>query len=110
MGKMDRRPDDSAALDSPEQLKQHIDRILHLKEEVKGLNSDISDEYKLAEGAGFSKEALKYVVKRATQDQDDVKNLEALVHFYEDIYHGRVSISRGTKDATRAGARQRLDA
>lgn len=108
MGKMDRGTD--IALTSPDQLKAHIDRILHLKEEVKGLNSDISDEYKLAEGAGFSKEALKYVVKRATQDQDDVKNLEQLVHFYEDIYHGRVKIEAGTQPATRAGTRQRLDA
>jgi uncharacterized protein (UPF0335 family) len=46
-----------------DELRLLIERIERLKEEIKGLNDDVSDVYGEAKARGFDTEAMKRVIK-----------------------------------------------
>lgn len=66
---------------SADRLKSFVERVERLKEEIAGLNTDVSDIYKEAESGGFDKKALKEVIRRRAMD--DVENFDGLVATYE---------------------------
>lgn len=62
-------------------LKSLIERIEHLEEEKKGVQSDIRDIYAEAKGAGFDVKALRHVIKmraKAESEREEEKHIFAL--------------------------------
>ena len=79
------------------QIRAFVERVERLKEEIKGLNEDVSDVYKEVKGAGFDVKALKHIVSLRSKDQNEVQEFEAVVELYKDAI--------GMGFATRAPAR-----
>lgn len=52
-------------------LKKYIDRIMKLKEEVAGINSDIKSVYDEADKMGYDRNAIKYIVKIKFKELSD---------------------------------------
>jgi uncharacterized protein (UPF0335 family) len=63
----------------------YINRIAALEEEVAGLRSDIRDIYKEAKDAGHLKSAIRMVVKRKMEDEDERLSHEAIESEAEQI-------------------------
>jgi uncharacterized protein (UPF0335 family) len=73
-------PPQKPSLEAPDEkkrLRSIVDRIVRLEEEKKGLGSDIKDIYTEAQSAGYSKKAVRIVVKRELEDADARASREA---------------------------------
>lgn len=64
------------------QLRSLVERIENLEESIKELQSDKSDIYAEAKGAGFDVKALKAIIKERKQDRDKAAELEAILDTY----------------------------
>ena len=65
-----------------ERLKSFVDRIVRLKEEVKGLNDDIKDIKLEAKGAGFEPKILMKMVKETLTEKEKVREEQELTDLY----------------------------
>lgn len=77
-------------------LRQYVDRIERLKEEIKGLNSDVSDVYQEAKSTGFNVKALKTLIAERARDPRELSEIEGLVDLY------RLAVSGEIKDHSHA--------
>lgn len=81
--------DNSAA-----RLKAIVDHIERIESDIKDMNSDKSEVYKEARGAGFDVKVLREVIKRRRMDASDLSERESLIDTY--------LAALGTPIATRA--------
>jgi len=87
---------------SASRLKSFIERVEHLKDEIKALNGDVSEIYKEAKAEGWDTAAMKALVKeRAAMEKspEGYAELQSILDLY------RHAIETGTLSATRARAR-----
>lgn len=67
-----------------DELRLFIERIERLKEEIKGLNDDVSDVYGEAKSRGFDTAAMKRVIKLRKMEPHARQEAEALLATYLD--------------------------
>ncbi len=60
------------------QLRSVVDRIVRLEEEKSGLSADIKEIYEEAKSAGWTKKAVRIVVKREMEDSEQRASREAV--------------------------------
>ncbi len=65
------------------QLKQYIERVERLKEEIAGLNEDVSEVFKEAKGNGFDTKIMKIIIKERAMDKDALDEQETLLDVYK---------------------------
>lgn len=78
-------------MDDTEILRSLVDRVIRLKEEIQGAQSDIADLYSEAHSQGFDKKAIKEVVKRAMMRQEQLtayEQLDLITETYWTNYNG----------------------
>ena len=78
-----------------EQLRQHIERIERIEEEVKALNSDKSEFYRAAKAEGYDPAIIKKVVALRRQDPHKVAEEQALTELYLDALGSALPITTG---------------
>ena len=66
-----------------EQLRSLVDRIERLEEEKRALAEDIRGIYAQAKSTGFDVKALRKVVADRRKDQDELRDLDAIVDTYK---------------------------
>ncbi len=76
-------------------LRSYAERIVRLKEEIKGLQSDIKDIGLEATGQGFDKKALMVVVSRMMEDEK-AKMKRIAAEAYADVYLASLGMLDGT--------------
>ena len=84
-------------------LKSFIERVEHLKDEIKALNGDVSEIYKEAKAEGWDTAAMKALVKeRAAKEKspEGYAEMQSLLDLY------RHAIESGTLPATRVHAHE----
>lgn len=81
-------------------LRNIVDRIESLEEEIKGLNSDKSDIYAEAKSNGFDVKALKAVIAHRRKDPKEVQEQTAIFQTY------MTALESGTPIATRVRTRE----
>lgn len=64
------------------ELRQFVERIEHIEEEVKDLNRDKSDIFKEAKSSGYDVPALKEVIRKRAQDPGKRSAHESMVDLY----------------------------
>ena len=64
------------------QLKAIIERIERMHEERKAIAEDIRDIYAEAKANGFDTKVLKAIIKRRSQDANDLKEFEEILELY----------------------------
>ena len=79
---------DAPAGFAKEHLKQFVERIERMDEEIKELNSDKRDIFAEAKANGFCSKALKIVIRRRAQDSNSRDEIDALVALYETSLSG----------------------
>jgi uncharacterized protein (UPF0335 family) len=67
-------------------LRQHVDKIVRLKEDAKKVRDEIAAEYATAQAEGFDKKVLRVLVKRLESDPDALAELDELLRLYEAAY------------------------
>ena len=67
---------------SREQLKSIVERVEKLEEEKAAVASDIRDVYSEAKGNGFDPKVLRAIVRRRKQDEDELREHEAILDTY----------------------------
>lgn len=76
-------PNESDAPDvSDAMLRQYVERVERLEEEIKELNADKSDVFQEAKGNGFDVKALKTIIKIRRQDDGERREHDAVVETY----------------------------
>lgn len=65
-----------------DELRLLIERIERLKEEIKGLNEDVSDVFKEAKSRGFDTATMKRVIKLRTMESHTLQEADALLTTY----------------------------
>lgn len=65
-----------------DRLRSIIERIERLGEEKKALQSDISDVFAEAKGAGFDVKVIRQVIRIRRQEPADVEEFETLLDLY----------------------------
>jgi uncharacterized protein (UPF0335 family) len=65
-----------------DELRLLIERIERLKEEIKGLNDDVSDVYQEAKSRGFDTATMKRVIKLRKMGTAERQEAEALLDTY----------------------------
>ena len=65
-----------------DRLRNLVDRIERLSEEVKALQSDIRDIYKESGSAGFDVKVLRQLIRLRRMEPGDVEEQEALLILY----------------------------
>lgn len=81
-------------------LRSYVQRVERLRDEIAGLQGDVSEVYKEAKSDGFDVPALKAVIgERAKREKDPAKwrDLTEVAALYRSI------LEDGTELATRAG-------
>jgi len=73
---------DAPAGFAKEQLKSFIERIERLEEEKKAIADDVKDVFAEAKANGFDVKALRTILKIRKEDEDQRKELEAIVELY----------------------------
>lgn len=66
-----------------EQLRLFIERAERLKEEIKGLQADLSDVFAEAKGQGYAPAIMKEIIKLRAMDTDARREREALLDTYK---------------------------
>ena len=64
------------------ELKQFVERIERLDEEIGALNEDKRDVYAELKGRGFDTKAVKRIVQIRRQDHSERMQFEAIVELY----------------------------
>jgi uncharacterized protein (UPF0335 family) len=72
----------NAGNQTPEMLRQFIDRVERLEEEKSGILSDIRDVYSEAKGYGFDPKIMRQVVKMRAMDKQDLDEHDQLIETY----------------------------
>lgn len=67
---------------SKDQLRNIIERVERVSEEIKGLRSDVSDIFKEAGGNGYDVKALRHLVKLRAEDPAKRAEREAVLETY----------------------------
>ena len=67
---------------TPEMLRQFIERVERLEEEKSGILSDIRDVYSEAKGYGFDPKIMRQVVKMRAMDKQDLDEHDQLIETY----------------------------
>ncbi len=65
-----------------EELKQFIERIERLEEEIVGLNADKKEVYAEAKGRGFDVKTIKHVIALRRKDFAERQEEEAILELY----------------------------
>lgn len=65
-----------------DQIRAFVERIEKVQEFIDEFNSDKTDIYNEAAGAGFDKKALKEAIRLRKMDADERSEREALVDLY----------------------------
>ena len=71
------------------QLKSIVERVERLREEVKGLNDDVSDVYKEAKSNGFDPKIIKKIVADRAKDPGKLSEEQELYALYWEATGGR---------------------
>lgn len=66
-----------------EQLRQYIERIERLAEEIKALQSDQKDVYAEAKSAGFDTKIMRQIVRLRKMEEHDRSEQEELLDLYK---------------------------
>ena len=72
----------NAGNQTPEMLRQFIERVERLEEEKSGILSDIRDVYSEAKGYGFDPKIMRQVVKMRAMDKHDLDEHDQLIETY----------------------------
>jgi uncharacterized protein (UPF0335 family) len=72
----------NAGNQTPELLRQFIERVERLEEEKSGILSDIRDVYSEAKGYGFDPKIMRQVVKMRAMDKQDLDEHDQLIETY----------------------------
>jgi len=64
------------------ELRQFIERIERLEEEIKDINADKSDVYGEAKGRGYDAKIIKKVVALRRRDRDQVREENTILNLY----------------------------
>ena len=80
-----------------DQLRAFIERIERLDEELKAINEDKREVFAEAKGNGFDTKAMKIILQRRRQDQNERTELEALVELYESSLGSSVRVHEGAE-------------
>ena len=72
----------NAGNQTPEMLRQFIERVERLEEEKSGILSDIRDVYSEAKGYGFDPKIMRQVVKMRAMDKQDLDEHDQLIEPY----------------------------
>ena len=67
-----------------EELKQFIERIERLEEELRAINDDKRDVYAEAKGRGYDVKVMKRVIQIRRQDHSERVEQEAILELYLD--------------------------
>lgn len=70
------------------QLRQYIEQIERLEEEIKALNSDKSEYYKAAKGEGFDPKIIRKVIAQRRRSASEREEEEALIDLYMSALSG----------------------
>ncbi len=65
------------------QLKQYIERIERLAEEIKALQEDQKEVYAEAKGNGFDTKIMRQIIRIRKMDKDDLDEQETLLDIYK---------------------------
>ena len=82
-------------------LRSYVQRVERLRDEIAGLQGDVSEVYKEAKSDGFDVAALKAVIGERAKREKDPHKFAALT---ETAALYRSALEDGTELATRAGA------
>ena len=63
-------------------LRQIIERVERLNDEVKALNADKSEVFSEAKSTGFDVKAIKALLKERAMDPDKRQEIEAILDLY----------------------------
>lgn len=63
-------------------LRQYIERIERLTEEIKALQDDVKDVYAEAKGNGFDTKIMRQVIRIRKMDKDERDEQETLLDLY----------------------------
>lgn len=77
-----------------QQLASFIDRILRLREEIDGIQSDVKEVYAEAKAQGFDKTAMGTLVselRKASKDASKAQEAAAVLDLYREAYHRAAS-------------------
>ena len=66
-----------------EELKQFIERLERVAEEIAGLRQDYKDVMTEATGRGFDKKAIVAILKLRAKDHSEVQEEEAILELYK---------------------------
>jgi len=70
----------STAADS---LRDHIEAIERMEEEIRGMRSDVSERYKWAKAEGYDVKCMKQIVAIRRMRTDDRLEMESIVDTYK---------------------------
>lgn len=65
-----------------EELKQFVERIERLDEEIAGINGDKKDVYAEAKGRGYDVKAIRQILRIRRQDAAERQEQEAILELY----------------------------
>jgi uncharacterized protein (UPF0335 family) len=77
-----------------QQLASFIDRILRLREEIDGIQSDVKEIYAEAKSMGFDKTAMGALVaelRKRAKDAPGADEAAAVLDLYREAYHRAAS-------------------
>lgn len=66
-----------------EELRQFLERIERLDEEIAGINGDKKDVWTEAKGRGFDTKAMRVILAKRRKDPSERQELDAIVELYE---------------------------
>ena len=65
-----------------EELRQFVERVERLEEEIRGINDDKRDIYAEAKGRGFDVKAIKAIVRLRAKEPQEREEEEAILELY----------------------------
>lgn len=66
------------------EIREIVERVMRLEDEIRAINSDKSDIFKEAKGRGLNVKALKAVIAHLRKDPSERAMIEADVELYLD--------------------------
>lgn len=87
------------------QIRNAVERIERINEEIDALNKDKSEVYAEVKGVGLDPKILRIVISRRQMDGAVREEQDSLIELYEEALRGKGG-KAGTKNATRARARE----
>lgn len=66
-----------------DQLRQYIERIERLAEEIKALQGDVKDVYAEAKSAGFDTKIMRQIVRLRKMEEHDRNEQDELLDLYK---------------------------